>query len=302
VPAHLQFSIIDTGPGISPADQARLFHAFEQANDARPDSPGTGLGLAISRALVERLGGQLSLVSALGSGSTFSFALDLPIIQPAALSQTSGERIAGYEGQRRRVLVVDDHAINRRLLLDLLTPLGFDCADFTSPEVALARLTAGGEPWPDLAIVDVRMAGLDGLALTRALRALPRGPQLKVLLSSASVLSFNLADGRSAGADDFIAKPFLTSDLLEKIAQLLALTWRLADSAPPFSPSVPSSDSPPLPPAALSTLREHLAHGDLDALRAEVAALRASQPSDALTALDDAAARYDLARLRALLA
>jgi len=308
VPAHLQFSITDTGPGISPADQTRLFQAFEQAHHAHADTPGTGLGLAISRALVERLGGQLSLASAPGTGSTFSFALDLPTVTPVSPAQTAAQRIVGYAGSRRRVLIVDDHDINRHLLLDLLTPLGFDCADFASPETALARLTAGAEPWPDLAIVDVRMAGLDGLAFTRALRALPRGPQLKVLLTSASVLSFDVSAGRRAGADDFIAKPFLTADLLGKMAQLLPLTWRQADSAPPFSPSVPSSksfpssDASPLSATVLTTLREHLAHGDLDALRAEVAALRASQPSDALTALDAAAARYDLARLRALLA
>ena len=319
-PAHLQFAITDTGPGISPADQTRLFQAFEQANDARADAQGTGLGLAISRALVERLGGQLSLASAPGTGSTFSFALDLPTVTPLSPAQTAAQRIVGYEGSRRRVVIVDDHDINRRLLFDLLTPLGFDCADFASPQIALARLTAGAEPWPDLAIVDVRMTGLDGLAFTRALRALPRGAQLKVLLTSASVLSFDVSAGQRAGADDFIAKPFLTADLLEKIGRLLSLGWRQADSAPPFAPSVPasdsspssksspssdspkSSDSPPLSAAVLATLREHLAHGDLDAFRAAVASLHTAEPSAALAALDEAAARYDLPCLRALLA
>lgn len=302
----IAFAVQDTGPGISAADQARLFQAFEQADHAPVDTPGTGLGLAISRALVERLGGQFSLVSAPGAGSTFSFALTLPVISPPQPTRASGQRIAGYEGNRRRVLIIDDHAINRRLLIDLLIPLGFDCVDFASPETALERVTAGAEPWPDLAIVDVRMAGLDGLALTRALRALPRGPQLKVLLTSASVLSFDISAGQRAGADDFIAKPFLTAELLEKIGRLLALSWRNADSAPPFPLSsaalAPAPSVELLAADARAVLREHLAHGDLEALRAAVAALRATQPSSALAELEAAATRYDLARLRALLA
>ncbi len=295
---RVTFSVVDTGPGISAADQARLFQAFEQANDARPEVPGAGLGLAISRALVERLGGRLTLTSAPGAGSTFSFALALPAVAPAAPAHSSGQRIAGYDGDRRRVIVVDDHDVNRRLLVDLLTPLGFGCAEFASPQTALARLTDGAEPWPDLAIVDVRMAGLDGLALTRALRALPRGPQLKVLLTSASVLSFNVAEGRRAGADDFVAKPFRTAELLEKIGALLALRWRDTDSTPPFAAA---ESTAPLPDAVRAALREHLVHGDLDALRAELAELRAKHPGAALDALNEAAARFDLSRLRALL-
>ncbi|MCX6954196.1 MAG: ATP-binding protein [Verrucomicrobia bacterium] len=296
----LGFSVTDTGPGISAADQARLFHAFEQANDARPDAPGAGLGLAISRALVERLGGSLTLTSAPGAGSTFAFSLPLPAIAPAAPTRSTGQRIAGYEGDRRRVLIVDDHDINRRLLVDLLAPLGFDCGDFAAPQTALARLTEGAEPWPDLAIVDVRMTGLDGLAFTRALRDLPRGPQLRILLSSASVLSFNPTDGHRAGADAFIAKPFRTSELLEKIGALLALRWRDAESAPPF-PLEPSVSPLPLPEPVRLALREHLAHGDLEALRLELAALRPLHPGAELATLEEAAARFDLARLRALL-
>jgi signal transduction histidine kinase/DNA-binding response OmpR family regulator len=298
---RVQFAVADTGAGISAADQARLFQAFEQAHDARPDAPGAGLGLAISRALVERLGGELALASEVGAGSTFAFTLALPAIAPAAPACSSGRHIAGYEGDHRRVLIVDDHDINRRLLVDLLTPLGLVCADFDSPQAALARLTAGAEPWPDLAIVDVRMAGLDGLAFTRRLRALPRGPQLKVLLTSASVLSFNLADGERAGADDFLAKPFRTAELLEKIGRLLVLRWRDADFTPLLAATTATASARVLPEAVCAALREHLAFGDLDALRAALSSLRAAHPAAALDPLDEAAARYDLPRLRALL-
>ncbi|MDB6095169.1 MAG: luxQ 4 [Verrucomicrobia bacterium] len=295
---RMEFTVRDTGAGISTADQSKLFQAFAQAEDQRPEAPGTGLGLAISRALVTQLGGDLTLKSAPGAGSTFSFTVPLPECAPPPTAGAS-RRLAGYEGPPRRVLIVDDHDINRRLLIDLLTPLGLTCADFAVAQTALDRLAQGVESWPDLAIVDVRMDGLDGLDFTRALRALPRGPQLKVLLTSASVLSFNLGEGRKAGADDFIAKPFRTDELLDKIGRLLALEWRHADPAP--APRVEAVSSVSLPDAVKAALLEQLAHGDLQALRAQLEILRGEQPSHALDELDAAAARFDLPRLRALL-
>ncbi|HEY1111760.1 MAG TPA: ATP-binding protein, partial [Opitutaceae bacterium] len=194
---RIAFAVTDTGAGIAEADQARLFQPFEQAA-SRGNAPGTGLGLAISRALVERMGGRLALESALGRGSTFAFAIELPPVAAPQSKGTDSLRIVGYEGPVRRVLIVDDHPVNRSLLVDLLQPLGFACAACDSGESALAQLTRPAEPWPDLAILDVRMEGMDGLELTRRLRALPRGPQPRVLLTSASVLTFNPADGFAA--------------------------------------------------------------------------------------------------------
>jgi signal transduction histidine kinase/DNA-binding response OmpR family regulator len=306
--SHLQlqekliaFSVQDTGPGISAADQSRLFQPFEQARDNRPDVAGTGLGLAISRVLVERLGGKLTLTSTPGVGSTFAFTIPLPPAAPNTATNATGNRIAGYTGEPRRVLIIDDHAVNRRLLVDLLTPLGFTCAEFASPIDALTHLTRGAEPWPDLAILDLRMDGLDGLELTGRLRALPRGPQLKILLTTASVYTFSADDARRAGCDDFLPKPFRTGELLEKIGQLLALRWRESDSTPPFS-FAPATTTP-LSAATRATLRESLAAGDLTAFSIEVENLRATHP-DSTTALNElsaAASSFQLARLRQLL-
>ena len=97
----------------------------------------------------------------MGRGSTFSFSVALPAHDAAAL-KPAAPAVTGYEGPRRRVLIVDDHAVNRSLLTDLLAPLGFECHEEISGEAALARLTTGAEPWPDLAIVDLRMDGMDG--------------------------------------------------------------------------------------------------------------------------------------------
>ncbi len=298
---EIAFSVADTGPGISAADQRRLFQPFEQAGDpAQTNAPGTGLGLAIARALVERFGGTLTLASEPGRGSEFGFTIPLPAVAPAAALSSAGQHLAGYEGPPRRVLVVDDHAVNRRLLGDLLAPLGFDCAEASSAAEALARLEAGSEPWPDAAIVDLRMPGIDGLELTRRLRALPRGPGLKILLTSASVIAFDPADATRAGCDDFLPKPFRTADLLEKLGRLLALQWRAADSAPPFAAAQPAA---PIPDDARAELREHLAHGDLAAFRAVLARARLAHPAaePLWQELDTAAAAFQLPRLRQLL-
>ncbi len=297
----LHFAVLDTGPGISAGDQARLFQPFEQARATRPAAPGTGLGLAISRALVERMGGLLAVTSEVGSGSVFAFTVALPALAaPAHAAATPA--VTGYDGPRRRVLIVDDHAVNRSLLSDLLGPLGFDCTEADSGEAALVRLASGAEPWPDLAIIDLRMDGMDGLELSRRLRAQPRGATLRILLTSASVISFNATEARAAGCDDFLPKPFRSADLIAKLGTLLALAWhevRPASRAP-FEPSRPTV---PIPPAALAALRDVLAQGDLDAFRSALAGVRAEHPAHAAfwDELDTAAAGFQLSRLRTLL-
>jgi CheY-like chemotaxis protein len=291
----------DTGPGIAPADQARLFQPFEQARATRPAAPGTGLGLAISRALVERMGGTLAVTSEVGAGSVFAFTVALPALAAPAHA-AAATAVTGYDGPRRRVLIVDDHAVNRSLLSDLLGPLGFACTEAESGEAALVRLASGADTWPDLAVIDLRMDGMDGLELTRRLRALPRGAALRILLTSASVISFNPAEARAAGCDDFLPKPFRSADLIEKIGRLLALTWhevRPASRAP-FAPAAPAA---PVPSAARAALRDVLAQGDLDAFRAALARVRADHPAHAAfwDDLDVAAAGFQLSRLRTLL-
>ncbi len=295
----LRISVTDTGPGIAPDDRERLFRPFEQARAERPAAPGTGLGLAISRALVERMGGTLVFDSTPGAGSTFRVDLDLPAVASPA-DRAPAPAVTGYAGARRRLLVVDDHAVNRSLLTDLLAPLGFACGEAASGEAALARLADGEEPWPDLAIVDLRMDGIDGLELTRRLRALPRGADLRVLLTSASVLSFDPAEARAAGCDDFLPKPFRTEDLVAKLGALLGLRW-LA----PIPEAAPAGavGTAPLPDAVRAELRDVLAEGDLEAFRLAVARLRPAHPAAAAQwdALDAAAAGFQLSRLRQLL-
>jgi signal transduction histidine kinase/CheY-like chemotaxis protein len=289
---YIHFAVTDTGPGIAASDQARLFRPFEQARASRPAAPGTGLGLAISQALVERMGGSLEVESAPGTGSRFSFSIALPTVD-APTHATIRATVTGYEGARRHVLIVDDHAVNRQLLTDLLGPLGFSSCAADSGEHALARL----EPWPDLAIIDLRMEPMDGLELTRRLRALPRGPALRILLTSASVISFDLTEALAAGCDDFLPKPFRIDDLVDKMGSLLGLHWRGLEG------HAAALAAGPIPEDIRLSLRDVLAQGDIGALRAAIMLARTAYPEAAAhwDELDTAAAGYQLSHLRKLL-
>eukprot|EP01035_Chromulina_nebulosa_P000593 gene593-biopygen499 len=147
------------------------------------------------------------------------------------------------------------------------------------------------------------MEGMDGLELTRRLRADPRSATLRVLLTSASVISFDPTEARTAGCDDFLPKPFRTSDLVEKIGSLLALTWHEATPEKCHVIRDTSSAVQPLPESARAALRDVLAQGDLEAFRAALARLRLEHPAadSQFSALDEAAAAYQLSRLRTLL-
>ena len=167
--ALLRFEIVDTGIGISPEAQARLFEAFVQADSSTTRQfGGTGLGLAICRQLVEKMGGRIGVESEAGKGSTFWFTVRLA--RAAGSRERAAERTPGLAGTR--VLVVDDNAASRRILQRQLVSRGINVSAVPSGDEALARLreaAAGSAPF-DVAILDQQMPGQDGLSLARAIR------------------------------------------------------------------------------------------------------------------------------------
>ncbi len=286
-----RFAVRDTGVGLSPDDLARLFQPFAQAA-SRPEADGTGLGLVITQRLVRLLGGELAVESETGRGSDFHFILPLPPAQAAATPAAPAGEIMGYAGPRRRVFIVDDHPVNRQLLADLLTPLGFDCPMAASAEETLDH---PGLATADLVITDVRLPGIDGLTLARRLRARRAVP---VILSSASVLTFDQAAARAAGVPDFLPKPFTASQLHELVGRLLALEWQRRSAGLPAEPGVA------LPGFAREQLAALAEAGDIAAFRATLRELRARLPDCQVTLdeLDNLAAGYQLERLRRSLA
>ncbi len=258
----VEITVRDTGVGLSKADQARLFQPFQQASDARPPEPGTGLGLSISQHLVELMGGTITVESQPGAGSSFHFRLrfdEVEVLQPEASEPASP--ITGYNGPRRRLLVVDDVAVNRSLIRELLSPLGFTIEEADDGEAALARLAAAPA---EGVILDLRMPGIDGLELTRRIRA-RYGATPKVILMSASVLAFDPQIAFDAGCDDFLPKPFRESDLLDRLGRALKLDW---SHAAPVTPAVVASAATSASTADIITdLKAKAQRGDIRNLR-----------------------------------
>jgi signal transduction histidine kinase/ActR/RegA family two-component response regulator len=212
----LRFSVADTGIGIAPEVQARLFQRFSQADSSISRAyGGTGLGLAISKALVTQMGGTIWVESALGIGAVFHIALEAqPAEAPAPAREACTERAAAA-----RVLLVDDHPMNRELGDALLTLAG--CQVFTA-EDGFQAVEAARTGSFDLILMDVHMPGMDGLAAARAIRALD-GPMAlaPILALSADVLPEQVARCRAAGMDGHVAKPIRRDELLAAVSRAL---------------------------------------------------------------------------------
>ena len=226
---HVQFAVHDTGGGISPQDQALLFTPFAQLGPAEKKAEGSGLGLSITRRLVELMGGRLQLESTQGQGSSFSFEIELPEAAAEASDRPALERLS-YQGQRRRILVVDDLAENRAICVGFLRPLGFELFEATSGEGALER----AEAWnPHLVLMDQTMPGMGGLEATERMKVAHR--TTPIVMVSASAYPEDRERARRAGCDAFLSKPLQHEELLDELTRLLSLTWDLSGTVSPVA-------------------------------------------------------------------
>ncbi|MCC7267389.1 MAG: response regulator [Caulobacteraceae bacterium] len=203
--ARIAIEVHDTGPGISEEGQARLFSAFTQLDASTTRRfGGTGLGLAISRRLAEMMGGELSVSSEVGAGSTFTLAFEAEV---AAWRGGAGQVQAAEEAIQRplRVLVVEDHAVNRQILDIWLSSRGHSATMAENGQVALEIAAAQAF---DLVLMDVNMPVLDGLSAVRRLRQSP-GPNhnAPMVMLSASARAEDHQAGFDAGADAYLNKP-----------------------------------------------------------------------------------------------
>ena len=214
-----RLSVADTGIGIPVEVQRRLFQPFVQADGSTTRRfGGTGLGLAISRELVELMGGRLGLFSEPGRGSTFSVELALPKLLPSAPVDAKVELPSGVS-----VLVVDDHATNRRIVAGQLASLGLaaeTCADAETALTLLRTAAVVGRPFA-AALLDRFMPGVDGLELARRIRAEPAiaGARLVMLTSAGHLGEIDAA--REAGMDAFLVKPARLHQIRQCLARVL---------------------------------------------------------------------------------
>jgi signal transduction histidine kinase len=212
------FSVTDTGIGISQDNLSSIFSAFQQADGTTSRRyGGTGLGLAISREVAARLGGEVTVHSELGRGSTFS--LHLPLTQhgghPRAFTDGSVRPVPAampHESLRRhKVLVVDDDPRNAFVLTDVLEMHGMTVVQATDGRKAIAELAAGDI---DLVLMDVMMPQMDGYETTRAIRKMPQYSRLPVITVTARAMQGDREKSIDAGATDYITKPIDIEELL----------------------------------------------------------------------------------------
>ncbi|HEY6494827.1 MAG TPA: HAMP domain-containing protein, partial [Trebonia sp.] len=232
------FSVTDTGIGISPDNLTSIFSAFQQADGTTSRRyGGTGLGLAICREVAARLGGEVTVHSEFGRGSTFS--LHLPLTQHGGLHQrafTDGSvrpvpAAMPHEALRgHKVLVVDDDPRNAFVLTDVLEMHGMTVVQATDGRQAIAELALGDI---DLVLMDVMMPQMDGYETTRAIRKMPQYSRLPVITVTARAMQGDREKSIDAGATDYITKPIDIEELLNCMERWLAPV-RPVRSVPPL--------------------------------------------------------------------
>lgn len=237
-----KLEIADTGPGMSAAEIARVFEPFARGEGAGASAPGAGLGLTIAKMLTDLMGGQLSVHSEPGRGSTFVVRLFLPQVHGvASQAAATPARPRGYEGERRRLLVVDNEEADRELLVQLLEPLGFELRTAASGHDALDLLAAGLAP--DAILMDLAMPGIDGWETLRRARRLP-GMRARVAIVSANAFDKGLDNDAGIRAEDFILKPVRHAELLDWLQRALSLRWTHGEPpAVPAPPPLPVTDA-----------------------------------------------------------
>jgi CheY-like chemotaxis protein/HPt (histidine-containing phosphotransfer) domain-containing protein len=214
---RVRFEVQDTGIGIAPEAQSRLFTPFTQLDaTATREHGGTGLGLAICRELVTRMGGSIGVTSMPGAGSTFWFEVSLA--RGGRLS--APENLAALRG--KRVLVVDDNATNRELVRTLLTQTGMLCDLAEDGPRALELLDEAVHTHPYvLLLVDHRMPGMDGRELVRRLRADPRFEAVRIVMIGSVARTLDAAEQRALRIVGYATKPIWRRQLLGVVSAAL---------------------------------------------------------------------------------
>ena len=209
----LRFSVSDTGIGIPHAHQDSIFDPFTQV-DSSPSRRhgGAGLGLAISRRLADLMGGSISVESAPGVGSAFSF--EVPVTNASALTPASeGSREAPPTGEGLRVLVAEDNAVNQYLVVAILRKSGHLVRVVSNGTEAVAAVQ---EKTFDVVLMDLQMPDMDGLEATRRIRAHERdsGHRTRIVALTGNAFASSRAQCEEAGMDGFLPKPFRREALL----------------------------------------------------------------------------------------
>jgi len=228
---NLYFEVEDTGSGIAEAEISTLFEAFVQTASGRRSQEGTGLGLSISRNYVQIMGGQMSVTSKSGEGSTFKFYIPIKSLNLFSIdsSISSSNRVIGIAGNKSyRILIVEDIRVNRQLLTRILSPLGFEVREVSNGQEAIAVW----QSWsPHLIWMDIRIPILNGNETAIAIREIEasknilQSQRVRIIALTASLVDLREEDVTLFGFDGLIAKPFTEDKIFAKMAEQLNLQY-----------------------------------------------------------------------------
>jgi len=231
----LEFQVRDTGVGISAEELPKLFQVFTQAQAGKESQEGTGLGLAISQKFVQLMGGEIQVESQLNQGTTFRFQIQVQIGQNYQDKPTEAKRIVLglVRGQPTyKLLTVDDKEVNRKLLIKLLQPLGFQIKEARN---GLEAIAIWNQWEPHLIFMDMRMPIMDGYEATKYIKSTTKGNATAVIALTASVLEEEKAIVLSSGCDDFIRKPFTEHNIFETLTKHLGVRYIYSETKPSVS-------------------------------------------------------------------
>jgi PAS domain S-box-containing protein len=222
---RLQFEIEDTGPGIAAEEMNKLFEPFEQTKTGHKSHQGTGLGLPISRKFVQMMGGDITVSSTPDLGSKFAFDIQIRLADPTDVKMLKPQKkVIGLapDQPEYRILVVDDRADNRLVLVRLLSSIGLLVREAENGQEAVAVW----EDWqPQLIWMDMRMPVMDGYEATKQIKAHPLGKTTVIIALTASAFEEERKSILAAGCDDFLPKPFEANQLFAKMGDFLGIRY-----------------------------------------------------------------------------
>jgi CheY-like chemotaxis protein len=247
------------------------------------------------------MGGRIAVTSAPGKGSTFWFDITVPVATAGPATVAPQETLVGYEGERKRLLVIDDVAPNRAMMLDLLQDTGFIAAAAKNGLECLVLLDTFK---PDLILMDVMMPVMDGNETTRRIRQMPGWASIPIIAVTASASAEDERKSRDAGANAFLAKPIDHDLLLRTIGSLLSLKWITEQPAPAAPESADETDMAVPPADQIEALWQLAQMGNMRKIREQAAYLRGLDPAYAAFAsrLDTLAQGYQTKQLVAFVA
>ena len=267
----LRIDVQDTGIGIAPEEQPRLFRAFEQTRSGAQMIGGTGLGLAISQSHAKLLGGEITITSVPGEGSCFHVRLAVEAGAPVVSAEKARVRlVAGLKPHTREIklLIVDDHVENRLVLQEFLEPVGILTRSAEDGEAAIRQ----AEEWrPEIILMDLRMPKMDGFEAARRIKRSVHAQGVEIIAVTASVLELDKNQLAESGITGCLQKPFKEHELFSMLQEKLGEIFTYRDPDQPQEPpqenhaAVLTAESVrALPPALIDQLHAATINAHLD--------------------------------------